>query len=56
MLQLCAVSSRSQISNVEKEGVNYTHLGNRGEDFFSEFRKTGFKNEGTAGENLRDGI
>lgn len=58
MLQLCAVSSRHQISNVEKQVVNYTHLGNKGEDlflffFFSNFRKMGFKNVGTAAENLR---
>lgn len=58
MLQLCAVSSRCQISNVEKQVVNYTHLGNKGKDFFffSKFRKMGFKNVGTAAENLRVSI
>lgn len=52
---LCCFIQESNINCGEVRGELYPPGEQRG-GFFSKFRKMGFKNEGTAGENLRDGI
>lgn len=53
---LCCFIQESDIKCGEVRGELYPPGEQRGGFFFSKFRKTGFKNKGTAGGYLRDSI